>query len=241
MKRSVLVCLGGIVWLAACDGTPSVPTGPTGTAGSNPPVPPVTMYTVSGVVRTSSGVPVSGARVVVLGQAGSISAATDGNGNYSISGVQASFDRMSPLLSASSASYFTDVEFADSNYLPIVKDTKLDFSLAPVAPISLGEVIQGRSPAGDRVCSHWGYGSSACQRFALTAPTSGTLEVTVSASAFEFDFDVVGPDGTFALYDGSWKSPLRVAIPVNGGSTYEIRVIGGWSPPREFELRTALR
>jgi hypothetical protein len=242
----ILVCLGAMVLLAACDTTQSLPLGPTRTTGSNPPptpqpVPPTTSYTVSGVVRTRAGIPVAGARVVVLGQAGSISTTTDGSGNYSIAGVEASFDRMSPLLSASSAGYFTDVEFADSAYLPIVKDTKVDFRLAPVAPISLGEVIQGRSPVGDRVCSHWGYGASACQRFALAAPASGTLEVTISAPQFEFDFDIVAPDGTFALYDGSWRGPLSVSIPVVAGATYEIRVIGGWNPPRAFELTTALR
>jgi hypothetical protein len=35
-------------------------------------------------------------------------------------------------------------------------------------------------------------------------------------------------------------SPLRVTIPVHAGSTYEIRVVGGWEPPREFELTTTL-
>jgi hypothetical protein len=246
MKGSVLVCLGAMVLLAACDTTQSPPIGPSRTTGSNPPptpqpVPPTTSYTVSGVVRTSAGIPVAGARVVVLGQTGSISATTDGSGNYSVSGVEASFDRMSPLLSASSAGYFTDVEFADSSYLPIVKDTKLDFRLAALTRISLGDVIQGRASIGDRVCSHWGYGSSACQRFAVTAPVSGILAVDISAALFNFDVDIVAPDGTFALYDGSWRSPLRRTIGVEAGLTYEIRVIGGWEPARTFELTTRMQ
>jgi hypothetical protein len=88
---------------------------------------------------------------------------------------------------------------------------------------------------------HWGYGSGACQRFVLTAPTSGTLDATLSAPIFNFDFDMVKPDGTFAVYIPHGVSPTRVSIPVEAGSSYELRVIGGWSPPREFELHTSLR
>lgn len=82
---------------------------------------------------------------------------------------------MSPLLSASKPGYFTDVKFADANYVPISKDTQLDFELDPWVHISLGEVIRGRIGVDDAVCSHWGYGSTVCQRFAVTAPASGTL------------------------------------------------------------------
>src|SRR5262249_49922214 len=135
----------------------------------------------------------------------------------------------------SSAGYFTDVEFANSNYLPLSKDATLDFTLAPLTRIPLGEIVEGRSPLGDRVCSHWGYGASACQRFAVKVPVSGILEVDMSAPQFNFDVDIVAPNGTFALYDGSWRSPHR-AIEVEAGLTYEIRVIGGWEPPRTFEL-----
>jgi hypothetical protein len=148
---------------------------------------------------------------------------------------------MSPLLSAARAGYFTDAEFANRGYAPISSDAQVDFTLAPLLNIALGEVVSGTSPTGDPICSHWAYGSSACQRFAVTVPTAGTLDVTLSAPVFNFDLDIVGPDGTFAAYSGVWVSPVRVTFRVEAGSTYEIRVIGGWSPPRHFELTTALR
>jgi hypothetical protein len=185
---------------------------------------------------------VAGARVVVLGQELTAFATTDADGRYSISGVKASpAESMSPLLSASQTGFFTDLKFADSSYLPIARDTVLDFTLAPWVQIPLGEVINGQSPIGPRVCSHWGYGASECQRFGVTAPATGFLDVTISARLFNFDVDVVGPEGSFVLYDPRWVSPMRLAIPVVVGSTYEIRVIGGWSPAREFELTATMR
>jgi hypothetical protein len=95
-------------------------------------------------------------------------------------------------------------------------------------------------------CAGLGYGGwygqrALCQRYAITAPASGMLELTVSASIFDFDVDVVNPDGTFAVYGSSSSSPLRVRARVEGGATYEIRIAGGWSPARAFELTTALR
>jgi hypothetical protein len=195
---------------------------------------------VSGVVRAAGNVPVAGARVVVLGPG--LSAVTDADGFYSISGVTAApAEGMSPLLSASKSGHFSDVEFANAGYNPISSDTVLDFTLVPLVPISVGEVIHGQSPSGEPVCSHWGYGSSPCQRYALTAPSSGTLEVALTASVFNFDVDIVGPNGSFVLYNASWRSPLRLPIAVEARSTYEIRVIGGWDPPRDFELTTSLR
>jgi hypothetical protein len=148
---------------------------------------------------------------------------------------------MSPLLSASKTGYFTDVEFANPGFGAISSDSNVDFNLDPWVSISLGELVQGQVTPDDPLCSHWGYGSSACQRFALTVPSSGILEVALSAPVFNFDVDVVGPDGTFVLYDGSWRSPLHLTIQAGAGSTYEIRVIGGWSEARDFELTTMLR
>jgi hypothetical protein len=241
--RAMFACVCAIVLLVACDSPPAVRPSPTAPPPASPsPVPVPSTYTLSGVVRTTGNVPVSGAKVVVLGQELSASATTDGNGYYSISGVKASpLEGMSPLLSASTAGYFTDVEFANRSYGPISNDTQVDFTLAPLVRISLGEVISGTAPLGDPVCSHWGYGAGACQRFAVTVPATGTLDVTLSASVFNFDLDIVGPDGTFAVYSGIWASPLRVTVRVEAGSTYEIRVIGGWNPARDFELTTALR
>ena len=167
---------------------------------------------------------------------------TDNEGRYSISGVSPSpVERMSPLLSAAKAGYFTDVRFANPNYQPISSDTALDFALDSWVPIEPGEVVRGLSPHRPPVCSHWGYGASACQRFGVTVPATGVLEITFPAPVFNFDFDVVGPDGSFVFYDARWVTPLRVAIPVETGSRYELRVIGGWSPAREFELIATMR
>jgi hypothetical protein len=185
---------------------------------------------------------VAGARVVVLGPHSS-AAITDADGLYTISGIRPSptDDAMAPLLSASKAGFFTDVRFADVNYEPIRKDTVLDFALTPWEEIALGDVVQGQTGAGPRVCSHWGYGTSECQRFGVVAPATGVLDVTLTAPVFDFDFDVVGPDGSFVFYDSRWVSPKRMAISVEAGSRYELRVIGGWSPAREFELVATMR
>lgn len=239
--------LPSVVWLglvaAACGEGGRTPTRPAEIPrpASPAPQPSSATYTVSGVVRTTGNTAVAGARVVVLGQESAF-ATTDGDGRYSISGVSSSpTEGMAPLLSAAKTGFFTDVRFADSTYVPISRDAVLDFALEPLVLITVGEVVRGQSPIGPGVCSHWGYGEGWCQRFGVTAPATGLLDVTISAPIFAFDVDVVGPDGTFVLYDASWVSPLRLAIPVQAGSTYEIRVIGGWDPPREFELLTAMR
>jgi hypothetical protein len=174
---------------------------------------------------------------VIVVEQQSASATTDAQGQYSISGVQTSFYQLSPLLSASSPGYFTAIEFADAAYQPITGDRRLDFALDRAVRISLGEVARGQLNAGERVCSHWGYGAAPCARFAIAAPSSGLLDVTLSGLAADFDFDVVGPGGDFALYGTA--SP-HFSIAVVAESTYELRVIG-WGTPRDFELTTALR
>jgi hypothetical protein len=240
--RPMLASLSMVVLLGGCDRstlspTPLSPAQPIAPGSTLPQT-----YTVSGLVKTSGNVPVAGARIVALGQEPSAATITDGNGYYSISGVSASsLDGLSPLLSASKPGYFTDVEFARGDYAAISKDSQRDFELDPWVKITVGETVRGQAPIGDADCSHWGYGASACQRFALTVSSSGTLEVTLSAPIYNFDFDIVKPDGTFAMYSSTWQSPLRATIPVEAGSTYELRVIGGWSPARDFELSTALR
>jgi hypothetical protein len=225
-----------VLGLMGCD-APHLHTQPSPVAPT-----PIPTYTISGAVKTNTNLAVAGARVVVLGQHSS-AVTTDADGLYSISGVTPSptADGMAPLLSASRTGFFTDVRFADVDYLPIRKDTVLDFAITPRVEIALGDVIQGQSPVGPRVCSHWGYGASECQRFGVIAPATGVLEVTLTAPVFNFDFDVVGPDGSFVLYDSRWVSPKRITIPVEADSRYELRVIGGWSPAREFELVATMR
>ncbi len=244
--RGLVAVLCATVLAAACDDPPRLPTpptpipapAPTSPPGPIPPPAPAT-YTVSGVVRIGDSQPVEGARVVLLVDVLS-SATTDHDGFYSITGVPASFDHLAPLLSASKPGYFTDFRFADTGYAPIAANTTLDFELVPWSPIAVGEVVKGRLEGSHPNCSHWGYGSSPCERFAVTAPVSGLLEVTLTATVFDFDVDIAGPDGTFVLYDPIWAPVRRYRIAVEAGATYEIRLIGGCCPVREFELRTAL-
>jgi hypothetical protein len=146
---------------------------------------------------------------------------------------------MSPLISASTPGYFTETRFTDANYQAIVKDARVDFDLEPISALSApGDVVRGR--IGGAVCSHWGFGAGSCARVAVRVPTSGTLEVTVSAASSQFDIDIVTPDGMFAAYDG-YPYPsgfARVKIPVSAGLTYQIRLTGA---PLDFELTTALQ
>ena len=129
-----------VLALVACDQPQRSPVAPqTPIAPSSIPT-----YTISGSVRTDGNVLVAGARVVVLGQDSTAATTTDGDGRYSISGVgRHQTEGMSPLLSAAKPGYFTDVEFADSSYRPISRDTTLDFTLHPWVPIELGEVCPG--------------------------------------------------------------------------------------------------
>jgi hypothetical protein len=221
----VIVCVAA---LAGCSGNPAAPSS-TSIFGHT--------HIVSGAVRAGN-VPVAGATVVVLEQRPPASAVTDASGHYSIRAQTAQPWGLSPLVSASKSGYFADIRFTDAKYLPIAHDTELDFELEPLTQISLGDVVPGRR--FNSVCSHWGYGTGACQRFALTVPSSGILEVRASASPINFDLDIVTPEGTFAAYVASpTPSPVSVKVPVQAGLTYEIRVTDGGR--RAFELTSALR
>ena len=225
----------------ACTNTQPAPTSPSLPSPPLPPPPtppPSASFTVSGVVR-AAGAPVEGARILVLGE-GLPPTVTDANGFYSIAGVPAAVDSMSPLLSAYKAGFFSDVAFANPSYAPIGRDTQLDFNLVPVASIAVGDVVRGHFEGSEPACSHWGYGSGACQRFAVTAPTTGTLELTLTAPVFDFDIDVVAA-GEFALYDPFWAPTRRISVSVRAGSTYEIRLVATWCRIREFELTTSMR
>ena len=195
-------------------------------------------FTVSGVVRVA-GKTVQGARVVVVGEP-ILSTTTDHDGFYSVSGVPPDFDRLSPMLSASKEGYFTEVAFANPSYAPIVRNATLDFHLVPATAIMVGDVIHGRVEGAGALCSHWGYGSSPCQRYVVTAPRTGTLEVAVTGPITDFDVDIVGPDGQFVLYHNV-LGPREIPISVQSGSTYEIRVVGYFNEIREFELVTTMR
>lgn len=223
-----LVWLG--VLMVACDGGNrlTTPTFPSNFFAPGPFL--AATYAVSGVVRTAGNVPVAGARVVVVDQQPPVAATTDGNGRSSLPAVTASIWSMAPLLSASKPGFFADIKFAGGGYTPISRDTQLDFELETLLYIAVGDTVRAHTSASQRVCSHYGYGTGSCHRFALTVQASGTLEVTHSAPV---DTDVVKPDGTFAIYH-PFAPPLR--FPVEAGLTYEIRV----ATADDFELRTTL-
>jgi hypothetical protein len=207
------------------------------------PVPqPGATYTVSGLVIARGGAPVAGTTVITLGQRPTVSTTTDSQGRYSLSGVQStSLDRMSPLLSASSPGFFTGVEFVEANYGAIGGDRSLDFELDALVHIAVGEVVHGQLNRDRKACSHWGYGTGYCARFAIVPSSSGRLEVTVSGWGRSFDYDVVAPDGSFEEY-GSPNTSVegQFFFPVQAGPTYQIRVIP-WAVPDAFELVTVLR
>jgi hypothetical protein len=169
---------------------------------------------------------------------------TDGDGMYNMPEVRAyaGGDSIGWLLvGASKPGYFADFKW----WLEFPEDADLNLRLQPfTTSIPLGEAVRGQ--IGESECAGLGYGGwygqrSPCRRYAITVPATGTLEMTLSAPVFNFDVDVVRPDGTFAVYASSSSSPFRVRAQVEAGLTYEIRVAGGWSPAREFELLTVLR
>ncbi len=241
MRRAF--CVSIVLFLTACGGSQSLVTGPS--ASSQPLTDPFTRppsatggstFTVFGVVRNGDA-PVAGARIAVLEQRDSPEVVTDADGRYSIRASAAQPSGMSPLVTASKPGYFAEIRFTDANYSPIAKDTQLDFVLQPLTLISLGEVVRTR--VGGATCAHWGYGTGSCVRFAVTVPTSGTLEVTATAAIRDFDIDVVAPDGTFAGYYPYPSPSPQVRIQVSAGSTYQIRLAG--AAPRDVELTTAMR
>ena len=257
MKRAC-ACLWTVLLLVACSDPQVSPAAPTSLstltlvaapeAPFPPPAPPGTTRALLGTVRNDRDIPLAGAKALVLsvGWFGAYtveaSAATDGSGVYHMPEVRA-YAGPDPigwlLVGATQPGYFADFKW----WLDFPRDANLDLRLEPWKFIQVGDAIHGE--IGEAECAGLGYGGwygkrAPCKRFALTAPSTGILEVTVSAPVFSFDVDIVNPDGTFASY-GSSSSALRLRAPVQGGSTYEVRVAGGWSPAREFDLTTALR
>jgi predicted phage gp36 major capsid-like protein len=85
-------------------------------------------------------------------------------------------------------------------------------------------------------------GGAVCRRLALTAPGSGTLQVSISsAPALPFDVSVLRPDGTVGIYGGASATPVQVSLPVSAGLTYQVDVVHISPAAREFDLTTSLR
>lgn len=130
--------------------------------------------------------------------------------------------------------------FTDFKRPAISQDTRLDAALDPLVLISPGEVVRGVVlTTGGWQCAGKEYEPAACARFAVVAPATGILEVTLSASdnAPLWWLDVVNPDGeAFAEFHGS---PKRIRVAAIADGVYEIRVVADGAV--QFELTTSLR
>lgn len=170
------------------------------------------------------------------------STTTDASGSYILPGVKdASNSRWASWVRATKPGYFANFQ------RPWVRqDMRIDFALDPWVPIPLGEVLRGTVSAADAVCRGNSYGLPGyCHRFALTVTSSGTLEVTLTWPNVRPDvvLDVVRPGGRpCALFAWPGATRHRLTLPVDAGSTYEIRVVDdGAASPLSYELTTALR
>ena len=219
--RSLVVALSAAVVIASCDGSFSG-----GDVSGT--------FRVSGVVRLG-GVPVIGAKVAVLTQRPERDVLTDSDGRYTLVAHTRQPRGMSPLVSAHKDGYFTAIQFVDNQYVPIRANSTLDLTLERLVYVSIGQVVHGSSGGSPGVCSHWGYGTGPCERFAISTPSSGRLDIITAGVTS--DIDVVGPDGTFEAHDTCGCDPRVIQIPVRAKSTYEIRVM---RESTTFELTTAL-
>jgi hypothetical protein len=237
-----------IVLLVACNDTHRTLTAPSSVEGPGQPSAPT--HRLSGMVR-ASGVPVSGAEIAEL-QTNDVNecftpevlsgTTSDANGSYELQAVKDSSSTVwASWVRAYKPGYFTNFQRPR-----LSTDTQIDFTLDPWVHISLGQVTRGTVRAGDAFCYGNSYGvPGLCHRFALTVPSSGTLEVTLAWPSVRPDvvLDVVRPGGN-PCAEFSWPGASRhdLRVPVDGGSTYEIRVVDdGRASPLDYELSTALR
>lgn len=213
---------------------PSVTTGPP--APTAPPIPPPApgrIGELSGVV-TAGGVPVSGARVTLLGDgygpAVPAWVMTDEKGAYRISGTQ----KPEWLVSAAKPGYFTATSYVS---IP----GRQDFDMENETPVPLGQTV--RLTPGQSRCASWGYGGgggAACQRVVVDVVSAGLLEVRVLAPQFEFiDISLLDPSGSIIFYQSAGPSAAG-SVTVQAGS-YQIDVVLGPGAGADFELFTVVR
>jgi len=250
MKR-MLVCFTALLPLAACGSSQNIGTAPGSIAASEPvrSLTSVGTHALSGVV-TAGGVPVAGVAVAELQTVYGddcftprelSSTTSDASGSYTLPAVLDSSTSMwASWVRATLPGYFTDFQRPR-----VSRDMRLDFVLDPWTYISPGTVIHGVVNAGDATCRGNSYGLPGfCDRFALGAPSSGTLVVTLTWPTNRPDvvLDVVRPAGSpCAVFSWPGATHHTVRLPVDTGSTYEIRVVDdGNASPLNYELTTAL-
>jgi hypothetical protein len=230
-----------VVLFAACTSPqfklPATPTAPTGVAPTPPPPRPVN-WTLSGIIRVDA-TPVAGAKVSLLTSDGGVreSLVTDGSGSYRFTAVEDVLHG-GALVSVARPGFFTE-----TRYVPLSEGQTSDFELARAEFITVGETVQ-RS-IGSARCASTGYGGGAgalCRRLVLTAPASGTLSVTVTASPEQpFDLSVLRSDGAIGAYIAAPRLPLQITTGVDAGSVYQIDVVPIGGATRDFELKTQMK
>lgn len=245
--RLIAGCFCAAALLAACDLGTRPKRGPSflNPISPSPSPPVVSTHRLFGLVQ-AAGLPADGVEVRELtlqsdecATATALSGAiTDSNGRYEIPDVRRTDGMWPSRVRAFKRGYFTEFK------RPVIfQDTRLDFELERWAHIRLGEVVAGTLRTGGDVCEGNSYGGP-CQRFALTMPAAGSLDVTLVWSGVRSDvvLDVVRPDGSpCAVFSWPGASLNRVQIVAEAGATYEIFVIDESASPLSFELATSLR
>jgi hypothetical protein len=246
----MLVYLAALLPLAACGGQePVAAPSSIPASGRAESLVQTQTHTLSGSV-TASGVPVAAAAIAELQTVYGddcftprelSSTSTDASGSYTLPAVlDSSNSPWASWVRAFKPGYFTDFERPR-----VSQDMRVDFVLDPWTYVSVGSVIDGTIDGGDATCRGNSYGLPGfCDRFALTVPSSGILDVTLTWPAARPDvvLDVVRPGGNpCALFSWPGATHHGVRIPVDAGSTYEIRVVDdGKASPLNYELTTAL-
>jgi hypothetical protein len=194
-----------------------------------------------GVVTTGDGRPLAGAAAgeyvvrfrpeVIVGSPTTFATTTAADGSYSVSGLLYS-PAMQVLVRAAMPGYFTAVKVVS-----VASEMRVDLTLDPLVYIPLGATVKGTLEAGDATC---GDPMERCERFALTVPRDGTLEVTVETTRREeIDLHLETPNGD--VFGPHMRDPLRLAIPASGEATYQIRIVRYAAGPHDFALTTRLR
>ena len=157
---------------------------------------------------------------------------TDATGRVEISGETVTMtERL--LVRAVKPGYFTSAV-----RLPASLEMEHHFRLRPWVITTVNQTIRGTTMLDDSCESD----IDTCQRFAVTTPRNGRLEVSVTTAVRrDLDLWLEVPGGD--IYAPDEKSPLRLEIDAVAGTTYElqVRTFRVQAEPRDFELRIQLK
>ena len=193
-------------------------------------------------VTDTAGTPLSGVLVgehaisrppnLVLFSFTSFSGRTDTTGRVEISGETVTMtERL--LVRAVKPGYFTSAV-----RLPASLEMEHHFRLRPWVITTVNQTIRGTTMLDDSCESD----IDTCQRFAVTTPRNGRLEVSVTTAVRrDLDLWLEVPGGD--IYAPDEKSPLRIEIDAVAGTTYElqVRTFRVQAEQRDFELSIQLK